>query len=401
MTRNFVRHVYYELRKSFLSVWMLLFLVLLLLMNGWRLCTEYFNKTSEIAPYQTVYDEFYSRWSGNITTENVSELMAIYSSLEEKQQNGELSYQYDPNAYTYSDWTDMRFFETLFLAEMRYDYLYQNKAIHIAENAQDLKNLYISNGNHFEARKNHLVAELFSGRRIEQFADTHWAEVWLNHDYSSMIVLLLCLFGLSTVFVSEKETEMYMLLRTSKKGGVQAVGAKLLAGFLFSTTVAFLFYAEDSLLLLALSAHPEALDSPVYAIRYLETTPLTMSIGRFLLWTTALKTLGVWGCSCAILLISCLCKRVLVSFVSGLGCMMILTVLQEFSRTRYGLKWFNPMELVVARDLITGTHFVNLFGYPVQIHVFATVGVVLTVACLGLGICCIHPGRVKRRLGTC
>ena len=399
--KNFCRLIRFELRKSFSSPWMIVFLVCLLLMNGWKLQSEYAAKTTQISRYQPVYEEFYSRWNGEITAETITELMTIFGPLQPKYEMGSASNVYDPSAYTYSEYTDAHFFATLFYTEMQYDYLYQNEAVRIVENARNLQELYSDVGNTYEVRKNAAVAELFKGRTIRQFADTHWVEVWLNHDYSAMLVLLLCLFGLCTVFVTERETEMYMLLRTAKNGGGATVAAKLTASALFAVAVSVLFFAEDILVPLALSGRPEALSSPIYAIRYLETTPLNMTIGQFQIWTVAVKTLGILGCGCVILLISCLCRRVLTTFVAGFGALMALTVLQEFCRTRYALKWFNPMELVISREIVTETKFVNVLGQPVLLYVFVIVGVLLTMGALyGLILCC-NPGSAGRRRGKC
>ena len=295
--KNFCRLIRFELRKSFSSPWMIVFLVCLLLMNGWKLQSEYAAKTTQISQYQPVYEEFYDRWSGEITAETITELMTIFGPLQPKYEMGSASNVYDPNAYTYSEYTDAHFFATQFYTEMQYDYLYQNEAVRIVENARNLQELYSGVGNAYEVRKNAAVAEIFKGRTIRQFGDTHWVEVWLNHDYSAMLVLLLCLFGLCTVFVTERETEMYMLLRTAKNGGGATVAAKLTASALFAVAVSVLFFAEDILVPLALSGRPEALSSPIYAIRYLETTPLNMTIGQFQIWTVAVKTLGILGCA--------------------------------------------------------------------------------------------------------
>ncbi len=391
------RLIRYELRKAFLNPWMLLFLVVLLLMNAWKLNTEYTGEVREITPYRSVYEDFYSRWKGPITQEHIGELMSIYGPLQKKEQEGTLSHEQDPNAYTYSEARDQRFFEVLFATEMEYDYLYQNEALRITQKAQDLVQLYSNIGNRYEVKKNTAILELFQGRTIPQFADTHWVEAWLYHDYSAMLVLLLCVFGLCTVFVTERETEMYMLLRTSKMGGGATVAAKLIASALFCVVVSLLFFGEDVLFLLARSGHPEAVKSPVYAIRYLESTPLRMSIGQFQLWTIAVKTLGILGCGCFILLISCLCRRILTTFVAGFGWIMALTVVQELSSTRYALKWFNPMELVISREIVTETKFVNLLGQPVLIHVYVIAGILLTMAALYVGILYYNPGRMGRR----
>lgn len=391
----------FELKKSFLSPWMLVFLAGLLLMNGWKLYDEYTAKTKQIAAYPALYEEFYSKWSGQITAGKVGELMEIYGPLKPKYESGAISREYDPNAYTYSEATDAEFFASQFYREMYYDYLYQNEAVRITQNAQALQQLYSGIGNTYETRKNAEIVSRFAGRTVSQFADTHWAEVWLNHDYSAMPVLLLCLFGLCTVFVTERETEMYMLLRTARHGGAATVAAKLTASMLYALTVCLLFFGEDILVLLALSGRPEALLSPVYAIRSLETTPLTMTVGQFLLWTVAVKTLGVLGCSCVILLISCLCRRVLYTFIAGFGALLGLIVLQEVCRTRYWFKWFNPVELVISREIVTETSFVNVLGLPVVMHVFVIAGVLLTAALLYGAVLYCNPGRTGRRYRAC
>ncbi len=393
----FFRLVGYELRKAFLSPWVLLFLGLLLLLNSWKLREEYESKLQHITPYEEVYEDFYSRWKGPITPENIAQLMELYGPLEAKLEEGTLNTLPDENTYTGSQLTDYYFFSTSFFAEMQYDYLYQNTAIRIGERAESLEKLYSTLGNPYEVKKNEAVAETFQGRIISQFSDTHWVEVWLNHDYSAMLVLLLCIFGLCSVFVTERETQMYMLQRTTKLGGGFTVAAKLLASGLFVFVVSGLFFAQDSLLLLLFSGHPEALESPVYAIRYLETTPLRMTVGQFLLWATAVKTLGILGCAACFLLLSCLCKRVLTAFVAGFGCTLALTMLQELCRSRYGLKWFNPMELVLCRELVAQTEFVKLLGQPVLLHHFVLGGAGLTVGLLCLGILVFHPGRRARR----
>lgn len=75
----------------------------------------------------------------------------------------------------------------------------------------------------------------------------------------------------------------------------------------------------------------------------------------------------------------------------------MLILLQEFCRTRVGLKWFNPLELVMVREIITDTAFVNVFGTPVPLYTFVMVGVFLIMAVMVLGILGFNPGRMERR----
>ena len=396
---SFLRLLQFEWKKNFLSSWMLLFLVVLLIANGWKLQSEYQKKTDDFAAYTTVYEDFYDRWSGAITTENVAELMAIYGPLQEKEETMSLDFTEGSGAYTDSEFNDYRFFSSQFANEMEYDYLYVNQAISITQKARELAAFYEGIGNTYKAAESKAFARTVQNRVISQFADTRYIEVWLNHDYSSLLVLLLCLFGLCTVFVTERETEMFMLQRTAKMGGGMTVAAKLTASALYVGFVSILFYGEDFIVLQLLSGHWEALGSPVYAIKFLEATPLNMTIGQFILWSGGVKMLGVLGCGCLILLASCLCKRVLTAFVAGFGGVMGFVILQEVCRTRTALKWFNPMELVMLREIVTDTAFVNVCGLPVPLHGFVAAGVLLIMAVLVLGILRFNPGRMGRRGG--
>lgn len=398
---NFVRLVGFELRKNFLSPWMLLFLAVLLLLNGWKLQEEYEKKTREFADISDTYAYFYERWNGAITADKVTELMAVYGPLEEKNESMRLDFTKGSGTYTDSEYGDYRFFFSQFANEMKYDYLYVNEAIAITQRAQELAELYGNVGNTYEVRKNQAIANAFAGRSIGKFADTRYIEVWLEHDYSSMLVLLLCLFGLCTVFVTERETEMYMLQRTARLGSGATVEAKLTASALYMTVVCVLFFGEDFLILQLRSGHREALSSPVYAIKFFETTPLTMTVGQFAAWSGCVKLLGVMACGCVILLMSCLRRRVLTTFVASFGCLMVMVVLQEFCRTRVWLKWFNPLELVMVRELVTETTFVNVLGIPVPLYIFVIAGILLTIGALMLGILRFNPGRMERRAGKC
>lgn len=395
--KSFLPLLGFEWRKNFLSPWMLVFLALLLVANGWKLQWEYRKEIGQFAPYQELYNQFYDRWKGPITTEKVQELMTIYGPLEEKFDS--LSLSSIPGSGTYTDTEDMdhHFFHYNFAEEMEYDYLYHNEALEITEKSRNLTSLYDTIGAAYPAAESRAFTRIFQGRSIPDFADTRYIEVLLNHDYSAMLVLLLCLFGLCTMFVTERESEMYMLQRTTKLGGRATVAAKFLSSVQYVVLVCLLFFGEDFLVLQLLSGHWEALSSPLYAIQLFEAGPLGMTIGQFILWSGCMKTLGVLGCGCLVLLLSCLMRRVLTAFVTGLGGILALVVLQELCRTRVGLKWFNPMELVMVREISMDTTFVNVLGLPVQLYVFVLAGVLLTMAALVLLILHFHPGRRERR----
>lgn len=388
--------VAYECRKSFWNIWMLVFFLILLVANGWKLQNVYAQKLSRWSQYPSVYDTFYARYVGEITPEKVTDLMSIYAPLQAKAEYFTLSNAYSPEAYTYSEEEDYDFFSLMFFHEMQYDYLYGNEAIRIVSNAEELTHFYSEVGNNFEVHKNRQIAYGFTNRSIPMFADTRGYEVLLYYDYSAMLVLMLIIFGLSGVFVTEQETEMYMILRSTKNGSGATVAAKLTAATMLIMLLCCVFFIQDFVTIYLSSGRNEALRSPVYALRFFETTPLNMTVWQYFLWAGCIKALGMLACGCVILLLSSLCKSVLMTFFSSIGTLLIAVVLQEICYSRYDFKWFNPLELVMIRNLVTEDVFVNVFGYAVRLYVFVIMGILLLMALLIAGILCANRSYHQR-----
>ncbi len=395
--KNYIRLLRFEIKKNFINPWILIFLVILLCANGWRLYTEYKEDTKRTDGIEELYETFYERYKGNITPEKVEDLMSVYGHLKEKEENMSLSNAPGTGTYLESEYEDWRFFHFQFAEEMEYDYLYVNRATGITNQAIELYQVYEQAGNKYEAAKNQVIANTFYGRQISDFADTRYIETWLDHDYSSMMIALLCLFGLCSVFVSEKETEMYMLQRTSKLGGGATVAAKMTASAMFVLLICILFYAQDYLVLQLLSGHSEALGSPIYAIPAFRSTGLNMTVGQFIWWYSAVKSFGILIISCTILLLSCLCRRILTTFVTGFGAIAGFALLQELSLLRPLLKWFNPMEAIIIRETVYNITFVNVFGFSIRLEHFIIFGLLVVTVLLVFAILRRNPGRVERR----
>lgn len=179
---------------------------------------------------------------------------------------------------------------------------------------------------------------------------------------------------------------MYMLLRTTKNGAGSTVAAKLVAASLFVVTVSSVFFAQDFMSIYFSSPRNEALQSPVYALRALESTPLNMTVGQYFLWAAAVKTIGVFACGAGLLLVSSLFKNALGAFFASFMLLLGCVALQDFNRGTVILRWFNPLELMFPRNLIWRDVYVNIFGLPVRLYVFVLIGVAITMAAMICGI---------------
>lgn len=375
--RQYWRLVGFECRKAFWNPGMVIFFAVLLLFNGWKIQDSYTRKVAYWDNYEAQYTNTYEKYSGAITAEKISDLISVYAPLEEKKNTFSLNDQYNPDAYIYSEAMDEKFYCTLFYTELKYDYLYQNEAYRITQNALEQAEFYEGVGNSFEAAKNRKIAETFSGRSIETFSDTRGYEVLLNYDYSAMLILLFSIFALCGVFVNERETDMYMLLRTTRNGSDRTVAAKLTASALFVLVVCNVFFIQDFLTIYFSSPRNEALQAPVYALRALESTPLNMTVGQFFLWSAMVKTLGILACCAMLLLISSIFKTTLGAFFTDLVLLIGCVALQEYNKGHLLLRWFDPMELIIPRKLIWRDVYVNFFGTPIRLYVFVLIGVML------------------------
>ncbi len=395
--KAFLRLLGFELKKNFGNPWLLVFLIVLLLINAWQLNQKYDRATSDVAGHEALYEEFYSRWKGPITPEKIGDIMAIYGPLREKEILRTISYLPGSGTYLNTEFDDFLFFGKQFAEEMEYDYLYGNRAIEVCQKAQTLGAFFRQAGNDYELAKTEALATAFTGRQIPNFADTRYLEVWLRYDFSSLPILLMCLFGLGTVFVTERETRMYMLQRTARFGGSATVAAKLTASTLYMLIICLLFYAQDFGMLQLLSGHREALSSPVYAIPLLRTTRLNMSLGAFIIWLTAVKSLGILTCGWLILLQSCLCRRVLSTYIASIGSIVALALLQEYTLLRPWTKWFNPVELLMGRELVWNATYIGIMEQPVPLDIFVATGNAITMGLLLMAVLCHNPGRTERR----
>lgn len=389
-SKNFRELIYFEARKNFLNYWILVFLIALLLLNGWRLGVEYHQKCETFAPYSSAYEELYDQWKGPITAEHIKELMVLYAPLEQKFETQSLSYEKGSGRFTDTENQDFRFLASQFKREMEYDYLYVNTAYQIADQATRISE-FTENSN--IAQENAKIATSFRNRYIPCFSDTRYLEVWLDHDFSSMLILLLCLFGLSSVFVSERNSQMYMLQRTAKLGGNYTVKAKLFTSFLYVLLVSALFFAEDFLVLQFLSGHWDALWSPVYAIRAMEMTPLSISVWQYILLSGIVKMIAILSLSLIILLLSCVLHDVLTVFFESFGIIVALLLLQIISKTNAYLQLWNPTKVLSVHNLMQKPQYLHCFQITIPMYYVALAGQFILSIFLLVGIYRKNPGR--------
>jgi hypothetical protein len=293
-----VRLVCFEYRKHFVKHSILITLFVFSFISIVKIYSVYSENSifargrddREAAQIKQLYWKFYEELGGEITQDKINRLMALYRPL--KAQTADLTATTstdNPNTYTGNVYNDFNFFDRCFVRPMEHDYLYRSYASQVASAARENMTFYQSVGNAYEYRKSAAIAESFSGRGIQNFVFTEMYQYYIHYDFSSFLVLLICLYGLAGVFVSERETEMDALILTTKWGGIRTVLAKLLSSAIYVIGSCTWFWLLDYLVFSAVFGSFEGAAAPLYAIKNFADTALNMTLGQYAVLSGILK----------------------------------------------------------------------------------------------------------------
>ena len=306
-------------------------------------------------------------------------------------------------------YSDRNILEKYYVEPMEYFYHYRAYALQVAERAKENAAVYKERGQTYEARKNSVIYHLYSGRSIKAFAYEEMYNYYLNYDFSGILVLLLCLYGVVSTFVCEKETQMDMLLLTNPGGGKKTTFAKIAAASLFVISVAIWFSVVDYIGFSYFFGTAEGGDLPLYAVRNFSMAAVNCNLWQYAILSAVIRAVGVWTMSMVFLLISLFGRNALVPFVADFGAALcfIITGASQSCFSNVWLKIINPYSLLANRILFGKTEFIGFAGYPVQSFqaaiIFAvTVGVVSITAMMLLSKrnCYIFCWTVKPRRRT-
>lgn len=382
------RLIYFEGRKHFLTKSMLVLISIFLLVNAIKIYAVYKEQSPLEALsdscFKEAYDNLYSRYKGELTEEKVDGIMDIYTPLREKVDAGTYSTEREKGSMTYNTRSDCLLLNWCFISNIAYETEYKSYADAIVKNAVSNIEFYNKHNNGYEARKNYKIAKAFQNRTLSNFYNTDGFRSLMYYDFSTLIVLLLCLFGCSSVFTKEKETEMNLLLATSVKGKGATLLAKLIATILFLLFICFLFSAEDYLLFYWNFENMDAYLEPLYMLEAFQDTMLHANLITAYLITVASKMLGVCTIGMLFLMVSLYGKNALTVIVGNLG--VLIGLIAAYGKFSEVSEWANPFSLLYARKLFMYPEFINCFGMPIMdfvfVYIFAVVLMVLSILVL-------------------
>ncbi|MFD3259604.1 ABC transporter permease [Paenibacillus lentus] len=374
-----IKLIVFEYKKHFLKPPIIVAVLLFSLLSVAKIYSIHdadslLSESNTSPTWKGLYWKLYEGFRGPITDEKIGKLMAIYRPLENQTADRTASSEDNPNTYTGgSVYTDRNFFLWNYVNPMRYAYEYKMYANNVVTAAKSNMEFYKSLGNTYEYKKNAVIMDLFRDRSVSNFSYMEMYRYYVQYDFSAFLVLLICLYGLMHVFISEKETEMDVLLLTTKSGNSKTVLAKLISSAIFVCILCTWFWIVDFAAFSFIFGSLEAASTPLYALEDFVNSSIDVSMGQYALLSGLIRTVGILVLSTLFLFVSCLFKNALIPFIISLfaafSCIYMNEVYMGSGRILF--KVVNPFVLVVNRELFRKTEFVAWFGYPMLSYMAA------------------------------
>lgn len=343
-------------------------IVLVLICTVVNLVGAYFS----CAYYKQIYDHehfqklYNSLLRGPLTEDKINFVISETKRLQELTADQTASHEYDPNSYTGNIYADNFLFSLDIYPEMKYavSYAYDNKRI--VEKAKGNIDFFTTKHNFYERTKNELVVSIYSNRIITYFYDLKGMKYFVFYDFSSLIVLLLCILIVVPVFVGERESRMDQLLPSFKQGGIRLVWMKIMFTFTVVLLISAWFSVWD-LIGFSLFTPLRGFDAPVFALKDFQFTPLNLKIYQYIFLSFVLKTIGLETFISLVLLVSRAFHKTIYAFGTSAGVILIPYLSQFLDRESFRFyELINPALLIKNRYLFMNFAVQNIFNYPAR-----------------------------------
>lgn len=351
--------LFFEIKKNFLKPSILICILVFSMINIFKITVGYdsflLTEHHVISPH-TGYEKIYAeKLSGKLTDEKVNFVRGYYKELLEETSKVDHSTEYDKNRYTGYLFGDLNLIKRYVIPLLEYNYMYSSNMVDVLDKANDNVKLYSNLGNKYEKAKNNRVAEMYKNRKIEDTTNNRGISYYFRYDFSALLVILLLIFGLSTVFCNENETQMVELIRTSKNRK-KTVTMKFLASFIYVFAISLYFYLMDLILIYMISG-TDSFFVPIYSVPFFELTPLNMSVIAFIFLDFVMNFMVFTLLGIFLLYISYYLKRTVNSIVFGIIAISGLIMANDFFKTV-----LNPVSLITNYSMVRNFEGLNVFG---------------------------------------
>lgn len=382
--------IFYEMRKSWLKTALFIVLIILTLLNFFRM--NDFCRTEHSMTYADRgewYYRLYETVCGDLTEEKLSPFRARANELKNEVMDRVYSTEYQPDKY-YTGYVfgDFMLYNSDIAPEITYCVTYPNTSNEIVAKAIECYNFYKSVGNDFEAKKNAMIYNLYQDRSIPEYRATYWTSLFFRHEFSSLLCIVMLIWGLSSSFSTEKESGMFQLI-TAAGQKKKTAASKICSSAIFCVFLSIWFTSCD-LLFSNILLGVRGLDMPLYSAQMFEKTPFAFSLFAGILLWAGVRFLALFAIALLILLISKITPNTIIAMAVSFGASLVLIALTSLSKSVW-----NPICALNPSVYISDFTVVNILGEPVLL-LFAAL-IAITMECVVLIGSMFICDRVTRR----
>lgn len=375
--------LFYEMRKSCLKTSVLILLIIFTVLNFISMNDRCRTRlTMTYGEHGTYYFRLYNTICGELTEEKLKPFRERANELENEVMDMVFSTEYRPDEfYTGYVFGDFMLYNVDIGRAITYCSTYPNTSNAIAARAAEGYDFYKSAGNTYETKKNILIYDLYRDRYIPEFRATYWTNLFFGHEFSSLLCVVMLIFGLAAGFTTEKESGMYQLI-ASTGSRTKTAAAKICSSAVYCAFLSVWFTGCD-LLFTDFLLGVRGLDMPLYSAEMFEKTPFNLRFIEAVLVVLGTRFLALFTISLMILLISKITPNTIISMASSFGAVLALILLTAVSQSIW-----NPVGMLTPNAYLTEFSCVNLFGEPVLTLFVGLLALLIECVIFGAAIIC-------------
>lgn len=361
-----MKNIFYEMKKSWFKLPILLILIVLTAVNFYKFYSDYriygfmVWDNAELAKkvYYHVYED---NLKGEINEKKINYVIENCDELESISEKNDDEFA----RYVAFNW--------YIASELEYAVTYKNFSDKIANKAKENIYFYLEHENRGQAAVNRLIYDLYSGREVKNYRLTSWVDSYFEHDFSSLLILIMIIIGLSNCFSIEYGSGMNVLIKSVRKTG-KTVNAKIFSMFIYILFLTVFFTITD-LLITNYFIKIDGLNEPIYSAEIFKFSPLKCSFESAILICTILKFLSFLVFGGIVCIISIIIKNSVFSVCLSFGTVAAFIGFTEKSKTI-----FNPINILSPCNFIKEFSYITFFEIPIQTVIY--IAVIYSLICI-------------------
>lgn len=368
------RLILFELRKSFIRKYILIFLVTMLILNFFVIQNNFrigYDKSGYFMPRLpvnqktlSVYDELHKELDGKFSIDKIKFIIKENDKIVNIVTDGTYSKGLQIGTFTGYFWSDFVLLNKYFYKPMKYMATYPSFSNEIIQKAKSNVEFYSIYKNAYQINRNKFILNSYKNREIMYFYETKSWESLIDYRFSELLILLLSIISIVSIYHREKASKMYMLILTSKNWKTSLFPAKLFATLIYVFLLVLIF-SLSNFIIFKMFYGLNGVQMPVYSMEGYKDSFLNCSVLTFYLILQLIKILGVFSFAGVLMLLSLLFKRIIYPFIFSTLLLVFGLYLSGFYESTEPLKAIlsniSPFTLFKANELFRSLFDINIF----------------------------------------